>query len=63
MSYLDKLAKVEALIQRASSQGERHAAELAKGRILTKISDLQINRPIEYKITLDSTWIVRFVIF
>ncbi len=56
MSYLDKLAKVEALIQRASSQGERHAAELAKGRILTKISDLQINRPIEYKITLDSTW-------
>ncbi len=54
MSYLDKLAKVEALIQRASSQGERHAAELAKGRILTKISELQINRPIEYKITLDN---------
>jgi hypothetical protein len=38
MSYLDKLAKVEALLQRAASDGERQAAELAKGRILTKIS-------------------------
>jgi hypothetical protein len=56
MSYLDKLAKVEALLQRAASEGERQAAELAKGRILTKISDLQINRPVEYKITLDSPW-------
>ena len=30
MSYQDKLAKVEALLQRASSEGERQAAELAK---------------------------------
>ncbi len=56
MSYLDKLAKVEALLQRASSEGERQAAELAKGRIITKISDLQVNCPIEYKISLDSPW-------
>jgi CRISPR/Cas system Type II protein with McrA/HNH and RuvC-like nuclease domain len=56
MSYLDKLAKVEALIQRASSEGERHAAQLAKERILGKISDLQLNRPIEYKLSFDSPW-------
>ncbi len=56
MSYLDKLAKVEALLQRASSEGERQAAELAKGRILAKISDAHTNRPIEYKISLDSPW-------
>ncbi len=56
MSYLDKLAKVEALLQRAWSEGERQAAELAKGRIITKISDLQVNCPIEYKISLDSPW-------
>jgi CRISPR/Cas system Type II protein with McrA/HNH and RuvC-like nuclease domain len=56
MSYLDKLAKVEALLQRAASEGERQAAELAKGRILTKISELQVNRSIEYTISLDSPW-------
>lgn len=56
MSYLDKLAKVEALLQRASSDGERQAAGLAKERILARISDLQINRPIEYKISVDSPW-------
>jgi len=56
MSYLDKLAKVEALLQRASSEGERQAAETAKGRILAKISDLQINHPIEFKISLESPW-------
>lgn len=56
MSYLDKLAKVEALLQRAASEGERQAAELAKERILTKISELQVHRPIEYKISLDSSW-------
>ncbi len=56
MSYLDKLAKVEALLQRASSEGERHAAELAKQRILARISDIHTSRPIEYKISLDSPW-------
>ena len=56
MSYLDKLAKVEALLQRASSEGERQAAEFAKERILARISDLHTNRAIEYKISLDSPW-------
>lgn len=56
MSYLDKLAKIEALLQRASSEGERHAAALAKERILTKISDIHNSRPIEYKVSFDSPW-------
>jgi hypothetical protein len=56
MSYLDKLAKVEALLQRAASEGERQAAQLAKERILGKISVLHNNRPLEYKISLDSPW-------
>ena len=52
----NKLAKIEALLQRASSEGERHAAQLAKERILGKISDLHVNRPIEYKISFNSPW-------
>lgn len=59
MSFLDKLAKVEALLQRASSEGERQAAQLAKERILARISDIHVNRPIEYKISLDSPWKMR----
>jgi len=47
MSYLDKLAKVEALLQRAGSVVERLGAELAMGRILTKFFYLQKNRPFE----------------
>ena len=56
MSYLDKLAKIEALLQRASSQGERQAAEFAKERILAKVTDLHLNQPMEYKISLESPW-------
>jgi hypothetical protein len=56
MSYLDKLAKIEALLQRASSEGERQAAAFAKERILSKISDIHNSRPLEYKISLDSSW-------
>lgn len=56
MSYQDKLAKIEALIQRSSSEGERHAAQFAKERILNKISDMQATRPVEFKISLDSLW-------
>jgi hypothetical protein len=56
MSFLDKLAKIEALIQRTSSEGERHAAQLAKERVLAKISLDQSNNPIEYKVSLSSPW-------
>lgn len=56
MSFLDKLAKIEALIQRASSEGERQAAQLAKERVLSKICLDQSNKPIEYRVSLASLW-------
>ncbi len=56
MSFLDKLAKIEALIERASSEGEKQAAQLAKERVLNKISLHQSNQPIEYRVSLSSPW-------
>lgn len=56
MSFLDKLAKIEALIQRSSFEGERQAALLAKERVLATLSERQSNIPIEYKVTVDSPW-------
>ena len=56
MSFLDKLAKIEALIERASSEGEKQAAQLAKERVLNKISLDQSNKPIEYKVSFSSPW-------
>lgn len=62
MSFLDKLAKIEALIQRASSDGERQAAKLAKERVLSKIALDQSSRPIEYRVSLDSSWAKRLFV-
>jgi hypothetical protein len=56
MSFLDKLSKIEALINRASSDGERQAAQLAKERILDKIISDQVNKPIEYRVSFNSPW-------
>jgi hypothetical protein len=56
MSVIEKLAKIEALIQRSTSDGERQAAQLAKERVLAKISLDQSNKPIEYRICLGSVW-------
>jgi hypothetical protein len=56
MSFLDKLAKIEALIQRASSEGERQAAQFAKERILNKISFNEPDKSIEYRVSLNSPW-------
>jgi hypothetical protein len=55
-SVLDKLSKIEALIQRASSDGERQAAQYAKERVLARVAERQACIPIEYKISLDSPW-------
>lgn len=52
MSLSEKLSKIQALIERASSEGERQAASLAKERILSR----QIQLPIEYRVTLKSIW-------
>ncbi|MGE4169078.1 MAG: hypothetical protein AB7E68_05995, partial [Candidatus Babeliales bacterium] len=48
--------KIEALIQRASSEGERQAAQLAKERVLTKIYLDKSNEPVEYRVSLESPW-------
>jgi hypothetical protein len=52
MNLLDKIQKVQALIDRASSDGERQAAELAKQRLHKKINDA----PIEYTVRSHSKW-------
>lgn len=58
MNTLDKLAKIEALIARASSEGEHQAAMLAKKRIQQKVNQT----PTEYRISTDSPWKKRLFI-
>ncbi len=52
MDLADKIRKIEALIARASSEGERNAAELAKQRLQEKTA----GQPIEYTIRLKNMW-------
>lgn len=52
MSFSEKLSKIQALIERTSSEGERKAALLAKERILLR----QSQQPMEYRVTLKSIW-------
>lgn len=50
--WQDKIAKLEALIARTSSEGEREAARLAKERLLEK----QQQVPVEYRISHHNLW-------
>jgi hypothetical protein len=52
MSIAEKLAKIQTLIERTSSEGERQAASLAMERLLR----LQEQQPVEYRVTLRSMW-------
>jgi len=52
MSFSEKFAKIQAVIERTSSEGERQAAILAMERLLKRESAL----PIEYRVTLRSIW-------
>jgi hypothetical protein len=52
MSLFDKLIKIQALVERASSEGERQAATLAMERLLKR----QEQQPIEFRITVPSIW-------
>lgn len=52
MSLIEKIQKIEALINGAKTDGERQAAMLAKQRILEKIA----TQPTEYTITTRSRW-------
>ncbi len=52
MNLSEKIQKIEALIERASTEGERQAAECAKRRLQERIEE----HAIEYKISSHSTW-------
>jgi metal-dependent HD superfamily phosphatase/phosphodiesterase len=52
MSLLEKLAKIQAVVESASLEGERQAAILAMERLLKRQEQL----PMEFRITLPSIW-------
>jgi hypothetical protein len=52
MSLLEKLTKIQALIDRSSSEGERQAATLALERLLKH----QKKQPVECRITSPGIW-------
>ncbi|MGA8164438.1 MAG: hypothetical protein WB791_05345 [Waddliaceae bacterium] len=52
MSTFDKLTKIEALIARASSEGEYQAVLLAKERIQKRTNQ----ESVEYRISTGSPW-------
>ena len=56
MDLLDKLHKIQSLIDRASSEGERQAAELAKKRLHDRLHEDTNARLIEYRVTSHSKW-------
>lgn len=56
MNLLDKLQKIQALIDRASSDGERQAAELAKQRLHDRLHEDKNARPKEYRVSSHSKW-------
>lgn len=54
---VEKLRKIEALFARATSAGERAAAESARDRIRARLEQLeQSERPIEYRFSLPDGW-------
>ena len=56
MNLLDKLQKIQALIDRASSDGERQAAEQAKQRLRDRLYEDKNARPKEYQVSSQSKW-------
>jgi hypothetical protein len=52
MSLLEKLTKIQALVERSSSEGERQAAKLAMERLLKHHE----SQPIECRITSPNIW-------
>ncbi len=56
MSLLEKILKIEALIQGSSSEGEREAARLAKERISSQLAKRQAEMPVEYRFSFDCYW-------
>jgi len=56
-NLLEKIRKIEALINGASSEGEKNAAISAKERILNKNPHLEIHKdPKEYSLRTEGEW-------
>lgn len=54
---VEKLRKIEALFARASSDGERLAAESARERIRARLEQLErVERPVEMRFSLPDDW-------
>ena len=58
----DKLAKLEALFERAGTTGERDAAGAAIGRLKDRLKKEQATSEVEFKFSLPDTWSVRLFV-
>jgi len=56
MSLIEKLQKIEALIEGTSSEGEKQAAQLAKERITSQLEKQKEDIEVEFKYTFSSYW-------
>ena len=53
---IEKLRRIEALFSRASSDGERAAAEQAASRVHRKLDEARADELLEFKFTLPDAW-------
>jgi hypothetical protein len=54
---IEKLKLIEALFAGAATEGERDAAERARGRILERLKTCEkVDPPIEYRFTMEDMW-------
>ena len=54
---IEKLKRIEALFAGATTEGEREAAEAARGRILNRLRSLEReDPPIEFRFTMSDVW-------
>lgn len=58
----DKLAKLEALFERAGTAGERDAAGAAISRLKDRLKKEQATTEVEFKFSLPDTWSVRLFV-
>lgn len=57
MKIIEKLRKIEALFDGATTAGEKDAAGSALERVQAKFKDLKLtDPPVEFKFTLSNTW-------
>jgi len=62
-NLLDRIKKIESLIIGAKTDGEKSAAISAKGRLLKKYPELEINKdPKEYRLYTNDNWHKRLLL-